>query len=34
MGAGVQTLTEEMTVHVINMAGTLGLTPSQPVPKP
>src|SRR5215813_2495212 len=27
MGAGVQTLTEEMTVHVINMAGTLGLTP-------
>lgn len=34
MGSGVQTLTEGITLSVVNMAGTLGLTASQPVAKP
>jgi hypothetical protein len=34
MGTGMTTLTESIILHVVNMAGTLGLTASMPVQKP
>lgn len=34
MGAGMQTISESIMLHVVNMASTLGLTASMPVAKP